>query len=84
MKIFEWSKTARVFVLVICLTVLSGASVSAQNNSSGGGATQQTRVERDNDTDWGWLGLLGLLGLAGLIPRKRNVEVHDNNRTTAR
>ncbi|MFD3766041.1 WGxxGxxG family protein [Paenibacillus lactis] len=27
---------------------------------------------RDNDTDWGWLGLIGLAGLAGL--RRRNPE----------
>ena len=34
-------------------------------------------VERDNDTDWGWLGLLGLLGLAGLMPKK---HTHDRDR----
>jgi hypothetical protein len=28
-------------------------------------------VERENDFDWGWLGLLGLLGLAGLAGKKR-------------
>ncbi len=31
--------------------------------------------ERDEDPDWGWLGLLGLAGLLGLMPRKKH-EVH--------
>lgn len=82
MKTFQWSKIARISLLIISFTVLTGATASAQSSNTGTGtSTQQTRVERDNDTDWGWLGLLGLAGLAGLMPRKRNVEVHDNNRT---
>ena len=41
------------------------------------------RVERDDDNDWGWLGLLGLAGLLGLMPKRRvpvvreTREVHD-------
>jgi MYXO-CTERM domain-containing protein len=27
-------------------------------------------VDRDDDFDWGWLGLLGLLGLGGLAGRR--------------
>jgi MYXO-CTERM domain-containing protein len=30
---------------------------------------------RDNDTDWGWLGLLGLAGLLGLRRRDRTEHV---------
>lgn len=52
--------------------------VSAQTTT----APNRTNVEtdrragtydtRDNDFDWGWLGLLGLIGLAGLAGRKRD------------
>ena len=30
-------------------------------------------VDRDDDFDWGWLGLLGLLGLGGLAGRREHV-----------
>lgn len=33
-----------------------------------------TTVRRDDDTNWGWLGLLGLAGLAGLMPRRAKVQ----------
>jgi MYXO-CTERM domain-containing protein len=42
---------------------------------------KQDTVERDDDFDWGWLGLLGLAGLAGLLPKKRTVEIHSNQTT---
>jgi MYXO-CTERM domain-containing protein len=89
---------ARVIAFTMFLTAAAVLNVSAQtntNSSNGNYSTTPTRtVERtttvrDNDTDWGWLGLLGLAGLAGLIPKKRAVEVHDNrtvrdDRTTDR
>lgn len=86
MKHFNVLKFARVGALVLCLTVLAAVSVFAQNgNTNGTGVTRtETRtVERDDDFDWGWLGLLGLAGLLGLLPKKRTVEVHEN-RTTNR
>ena len=64
--------------LALILTILTIVSVSAQTgntNATGNNRTETRVVERDNDTDWGWLGLLGLLGLAGLLPKKRQVEV---------
>jgi hypothetical protein len=56
---------------------------------TGNNRTETRVVERDNDTDWGWLGLFGLLGLAGLLPKKRQVEVQQfkdtrNDETTNR
>ncbi|HEV2861249.1 MAG TPA: WGxxGxxG family protein [Pyrinomonadaceae bacterium] len=39
---------------------------------------RETRGDRDDDTDWGWLGLLGLGGLLGLMPRKRVPVVHES------
>lgn len=70
-------------VLVLGLaaaTVLPAAAQANNNNANRNDRNDNgtpTRVieQRDDDTDWGWLGLLGLLGLAGLIPKKRHVEV---------
>jgi MYXO-CTERM domain-containing protein len=41
-------------------------------------STPVTTADRDNDFDWGWLGLLGLIGLAGLMRRDRAHPVHHN------
>ncbi|WP_410514559.1 WGxxGxxG family protein [Paenibacillus sp. BR2-3] len=43
------------------------------NNNRNGNyrATATTNADRDNDVDWGWLGLLGLLGLAGMRSRTK-------------
>ncbi|HEX8281910.1 MAG TPA: WGxxGxxG family protein [Pyrinomonadaceae bacterium] len=38
---------------------------------------REYRGDRDDDRDWGWLGLLGLGGLLGLMPRKRVPVVHE-------
>lgn len=79
MKFLEIKRTLRVSAFVLGLAVITVMPTSAQTNSTNNNRTDTTRVvERDNDTDWGWLGLLGLLGLAGLMPKKRTVEVHQN------
>jgi hypothetical protein len=39
--------------------------------TSPGTTTSVPATNRDNDWDWGWLGLLGLIGLAGLMRRDR-------------
>jgi hypothetical protein len=86
MKIFNLFGFARVGALVLCLTVLTAVSVTAQSGNTNGTAANRTEtrtVQQDNGFDWGWLGLLGLAGLAGLMPKKRTVEVHEN-RTTNR
>ncbi len=82
---------AKVIAFTIFLTAAAVLNAPAQanngntysNNNDNTRATTTRTVERtttvrENDTDWGWLGLLGLAGLAGLIPKKRAVEVHDN------
>jgi hypothetical protein len=84
MKHFNIVKFARVGVLVLCLGFLAAVSVFAQGSNTNGtnaNRTETRTVERDNDFDWGWLGLLGLAGLAGLLPKKRTVEVHSNQTT---
>lgn len=84
MNIFDRSTIVRVSVLVLSLTVLTRTAVSAQNTPISTSTPEQTRIERDDQMDWGSLGWLGLLGLTGLIPRKRTLEVRDDYRTPAR
>ncbi|HEY9811187.1 MAG TPA: WGxxGxxG family protein [Halomicronema sp.] len=70
-------------VVAASLAVLPATlPASAQTNTPSGTDTtttspnyrtddvRTTDTTRDNDFDWGWLGLLGLLGLAGLARRK--------------
>ena len=81
MRYKNLQKITRNGVFVLGLAIVTVLPVAAQpgnaNNTNRVETTTRT-VERENDTDWGWLGLLGLLGLAGLLPKKRHVEVHDN------
>ncbi len=41
--------------------------------------TNNVTRERDNDRDWGWIGLLGLAGLFGLMPKKYCRDDRDRN-----
>jgi|GEM_PF-1296245 len=86
MKILDVVKFMRACALILILVMMTAWATFAQNANGnatnradrGNDRTETTRVvERDNDFDWGWLGLLGLLGLAGLIPKKRKVEVQE-------
>ena len=85
MKVLDVKRIIRVTALVSGLAFITVLPTFAQSNAnSNANRTDTTRVvERDNDTDWGWLGLLGLLGLAGLIPKKRTVEVQEFRDTNA-
>jgi MYXO-CTERM domain-containing protein len=71
------SKSIRGGVLALALLVGPLAiSMFAQNANTPAGTQVQT--VRDDDTDWGWLGLIGLLGLAGLL-RRRDAPDRDRN-----
>lgn len=45
------------------------------------GMTQQM-PDRDNDSNWGWIGLLGLAGLLGLRRRDRATHIDTTTRRT--
>ncbi len=79
MKLLDIKRNIRVSAFVLGFAVITVLPTSAQTNATNNNRTDTTRVvERDNDFDWGWL---GLLGLAGLMPKKRQVEVHQNRDT---
>lgn len=87
MKRSVLSRIMMVGVLALSLAVVS---VSAQTGTDGGrttdGTTTAGQTTRDDNRDWGWVGLLGLLGLTGLLRRR---DAHDRvpdttNRATAR
>ncbi|MBA3439890.1 MAG: WGxxGxxG-CTERM domain-containing protein [Pyrinomonadaceae bacterium] len=86
MKLYTLHKAVRTGVFTFGLAVLPlTISASAQNSSNFNSANanystntnaQTTRVvERDDDTDFGWLGLLGLAGLAGLLRKPKQTVV---------
>jgi MYXO-CTERM domain-containing protein len=83
MKNVNVRRNIRVLAFMLILGVMTVSSIFAQpntnsnNNNARSGDNTTRVVEREDDTDWGWLGLLGLLGLAGLIPKKRKVEVQE-------
>lgn len=86
MQIRNLNRMTRTGLLVFVLSLMAAIPSYAQNNNGNrtdSNRTETTRVvERDSDTDWGWLGLLGLLGLAGLLPKKRQVQVQEVRDTT--
>lgn len=49
----------------------ASAQSTSDRTANDSGATN-TRTNRDEGFNYGWLGLLGLAGLAGLMPRKNH------------
>ena len=62
--------------LVLAGVLAQPTLVSAQVDSP----TTDVRADRDDGTEWGWLGLLGLAGLLGLR-RRDNTNVGVTPRT---
>lgn len=86
MKFHTVRTVLRAGVLALSLAVLpSTMTAFAQTNSNFNSTTSNTNaqptrvVERDDDTDFGWLGLLGLAGLAGLLKKPKQVVVDRTN-----
>jgi hypothetical protein len=78
-------KPVIVATLAAALTVGS-ASVALPQAGSGSNVQRSESAraaDRNDNFDWGWLGLLGLGGLAGLMGRdRRRAGVHDYSTTS--
>lgn len=81
MNVSKISKFIAAGVLATSVAVIPlNSPASAQTNTAPNNTTTTDTAPRqgvdntyrDNDFDWGWLGLLGLVGLAGLAGRKRD------------
>ena len=73
------AKSTRALALALLLGALAPATPAlAQTGTDTGVTTTQAGDDRDDDKDWGWIGLLGLLGLAGLM--KKDHHRDDVNR----
>jgi hypothetical protein len=78
----QFNKVIGASVLAASLSILplsmsANAQTTIDNGASTGTTTTTTTQDgtyRDNNFDWGWLGLLGLIGLAGLAGKKRTEE----------
>jgi hypothetical protein len=68
------SKTRKVAAFALSAFLLVGGADAAFSQVSA--PPPATAADRDNDFDWGWLGLLGLIGLAGLMKRDRAHHGH--------
>jgi MYXO-CTERM domain-containing protein len=74
-------KTSMLVISALAVLMSSTVSVKAQTPPEqtpppAAAPTVPRDVDRrDDDFDWGWIGLLGLLGLGGLAGRSRDVVV---------
>lgn len=69
------------------LMIAVSAPAFAQSNTPGTNAdnrTYNTETRRDNETNWGWLGLLGLAGLMGLKRKDDDTHRRTNVNTPGR
>ncbi len=90
MKNFNLSKIVGASVLAASIAILPlSLPASAQTNTTTEDKTSPTidttpfQETRDDNNNWGWLGLLGLIGLANLFRKpKEPVRYSDPNATT--
>jgi hypothetical protein len=82
------AKFLRVGLLSLTLLAVAVPVAAQTNDNTNRSTTGDVRddrrevrtADRDDDKDWGWLGLLGLAGLLGLMPKKkREVHVREND-----
>lgn len=69
--------------LVLVGVIASPALLYAQVNPTSGNTDTTMVTDRDNDRNWGWLGLLGLVGLLGLKRSERDKMYGDSRARTS-
>jgi MYXO-CTERM domain-containing protein len=78
------TKLIRTGLLALMLTALPlGLTTVAQTGTGIDRTNTGYNNTRDDDRDWGWLGLFGLAGLAGLL-RRRDTHSHGDVSGTSR
>lgn len=85
------SRTIRLCTLAFAVSVLGAFPLLAQTSDTaaratvdGGSMSTQQTNDRDDGTNWGWVGLIGLAGLLGLRRREHvhHVDTTPSTRTT--
>jgi len=81
MKTSQISRMAGATFLALSLTMLpSTLPASAQNNTGDNQSpvvdTTPLQESKDDNNNWGWLGLLGLIGLANLFRKNKSTVAH--------
>ncbi|MBA3881886.1 MAG: hypothetical protein H0X73_04015 [Chthoniobacterales bacterium] len=76
MKLNKLRVLAALCVAIVVSPVLALAQSSPGGTTPPMTTTADDRGDRDQDHDYGWIGLLGLAGLGGLL-RKRHDDRHD-------
>ena len=90
MKFLSLTSFFRISILAFATLFSAGSLHSAETvNTTVDRNNNTVRTQREDNTDWGWIGLFGLLGLAGLLPKNRRNDYDrkdkdTNNRTTNR
>ena len=75
------SKTAIIAISTLAVLMSSAVTLKAQTPPeqtpppAAAPPVPRDVDRRDDEFDWGWIGLLGLLGLGGLAGRRRDVVV---------
>lgn len=73
----------KLILRTVVVLAIAGAPAFAVAQDADSDARQTARTaDRDDSSNWGWMGLLGLVGLLGLKRRDRE-EVVTRDRATA-
>jgi hypothetical protein len=71
----------RILAAALLAALTAGTALAQTTTATPPSSTVTPVGDRDDDFDWGWIGLLGLAGLAPLFMRKdRQGNVHADTR----
>lgn len=73
---------SNLFGSCFALFIAVGAPTMAHAQQQDDGTVTNQRADRDDNGEWGWLGLLGLAGSIGLKRRERHDDVRQGHAAT--